>query len=420
VTAPPARPTGAVVRAGAVLAVLALVASRRPDAFSRPQFWAEDGALWFASAYQRGPLAALLEPAGAYFQTFSRLTAAGGLLVGLRHAPLLFNVAALLAQALPVLYLLSSRLAHVMPDRRVRAFAALLLLGLPNSFEVQISVTNAQTHLALLGFLIVIADAPQRGAWGTLDLLLLALGGLSGPTFVFLVPVALAVWWRERTSWRLAVLGVVAGVSAVQAATFLTDAARVRFVSPLGASVRRFLAIVGGQVVVGGLAGSPVHDALLGGSREPPLLVPALGLGAVLLVARAFVVTSSFALRAAIVFGALVLAAALASPALDHTPRWQALQWPAVGVRYWVIPTVAFLAVLLWSAGSDPRPAARRLARAALLVAVLVGMPLDWRVAPRPDLRFAEHVARFDAAPPGAIVRIPIPPRGWRMVLEKR
>src|SRR5690606_38118115 len=161
----------------------------RPDALTNPQFWAEDGRLWFAAAHNRGPLVALLEPAAGYFQTFSRLTAAAGVAVGLRAAPLVFNVAAIVGQALPPLYLLSSRLAGAIPDWRLRALAALILIGLPNSFEVQSNVTNVQTHLAILGFLIVVADAPRRRAWAACDLLLLIVGGLSGPTYVFLVPV---------------------------------------------------------------------------------------------------------------------------------------------------------------------------------------------------------------------------------------
>jgi hypothetical protein len=406
--------------AGAFVAVLALIASRRPDALTRPQFWAEDGGVWFAAAYNHGALASLLTPSAAYFQTFSRLSAAGGVLVGLRHAPLLFAAGALVAQALPVLYVLSSRMAGVLPDRRVRALAALLLVGLPNSFEVQINVTNAQTHFALLGFLIVVADAPPGRAWAALDLALLALGGLSGPTYVFLVPVALAAWWRERTPWRAAVGAVVAGVSAVQTLGFLIDTGGGRFTSALGASPGRFLGIVGGHVVLGGLASSTVHGALVRPGGDAPLLVAALGLVGVLVLVRAVLVSGNFPLRALALFAALVMAAALSSPAVGHVPRWQALQWPLVGGRYWFMPTVALLAALVWSAFRDPRRAGRALSLVALAVVLLVGVPLDWRVAPRPDLRFVQHVTRFEAAAPGTVVTIPIPPQGWTMSLRKR
>ena len=91
--APRAR-SGATRGALLYLAAVALVASRRPDGLTNPQFWAEDGAVWFAQAYNQGPLTALLTPWTGYVQTFSRLVAAASLLVPLRHAPLVFNVAA--------------------------------------------------------------------------------------------------------------------------------------------------------------------------------------------------------------------------------------------------------------------------------------------------------------------------------------
>jgi len=206
----------------------------------------------------------------------------------------------------------------------------------------------------------------------------------------------------------------------VQALGYATDTSRGRFASPLGASVHRFLGIVGGQVVVAGLAGSGTLRALTTWGSDAPGVVVALGLAGLLLVVRALVLSGSFALRMLALFAALVLAAALSSPAVKHVPRWQALQWSGVGARYWVIPTLAFLVTLAWCAARDPRLVVRWTSRAALAVLVLVGIPRDFRVPPRPDLRFAEHAARFAAAPSGTVVRIPIPPAGWRVILRKR
>ena len=50
---------------------------------------------------------------------------------------------------------------------------------------------------------------------------------------------------------------------------------------------------------------------------------------------------------------------------------------------------------------------------------LLIGLPLDWRVAPRPDLEFARHAERFERRRPGKKIRIPIPPEGWKMHLWK-
>ena len=119
-------------------------------------------------------------------------------------------------------------------------------------------------------------------------------------------------------------------------------------------------------------------------------------------------------------FATLALGAGLASPAIVHVPRWDGLLVPGAGIRYYAPPILAWLAVLLWSAARDPDGRVKYAARAALGAVLLIGMPLDWRVAPRPDLDFAAHAARFAAAEPGTLVRIPIPPVGWEMRLRKR
>ena len=101
-------------------------------------------------------------------------------------------------------------------------------------------------------------------------------------------------------------------------------------------------------------------------------------------------------------------------------PRWQALRIPNAGIRYYAPPILAYLAVLLWAAGSDPRRIGRWTARALLACVLLIGMPLDWVVKPRADLNFAGEAARFAAAPAGSEVEIPIPPEPWKMRLHKR
>jgi hypothetical protein len=97
--------------AGALILVL-----RRPDAILNPQFWAEDGKVWFANAYNLGPLRSLLLPQDGYFQTISRITAAISLLVPTKSAPLVFNLVALIIQLLPFGIIVSPRFAGVIPE----------------------------------------------------------------------------------------------------------------------------------------------------------------------------------------------------------------------------------------------------------------------------------------------------------------
>ena len=403
------------------LAAVALVVSRRPDGITYPQFWAEDGMVWFAQAYNEGALPALLSPWTGYAQTFSRLVAAVSLLVPFRDAPLVFNVAAVLAQALAPFFLASSRLASVIPDRRIRLLAALLWIGAPNGFEIQSNVTNAQTHFALLSLLIVLADAPPTRAWAVFDVSALLLGGLSGPTCVLLVPVAALAWLREPRRWRFVVLATLAVPAAVQLGVYLRTGGAGRQSTALGASAVRFLQIVGGQVFFAGTLGAKLYERLFVHGGRLFAAVPLLaGIGGLAFVARALRVSRSAPLRLFVLFATLALAAALWSPVLSAVPRWDGLRLPNVGIRYVAPPILAWLAVLLWSACADPSGRARLGARLTLAAVLLIGLPSDWRVAPRPDLDFPRHAERFERRRPGKPIRIPIPPEGWKMKLWKR
>src|SRR2546426_117604 len=64
----------------------AAVVSRRPDAISNPQFWAEDGQVWYAEAHARG-LRSLLSPYAGYFQTLPRVVAVAAQILPLTWAP---------------------------------------------------------------------------------------------------------------------------------------------------------------------------------------------------------------------------------------------------------------------------------------------------------------------------------------------
>jgi hypothetical protein len=84
------------------LLACALIVSRRPDAVFHAQFWAEDGRYFFADAYNVGWWAAIFRAYGGYFHALPRLGAAFALLVPFSLAPLVLNLIAISAQALPV------------------------------------------------------------------------------------------------------------------------------------------------------------------------------------------------------------------------------------------------------------------------------------------------------------------------------
>ncbi len=119
-----------------------------------------------------------------------------------------------------------------------------------------------------------------------------------------------------------------------------------------------------------------------------------------------------------IAFSAAVLAAALRSPLIAG----QGTQWEQLaidkGARYWFFPMLAFLWTLLWAVTSQKQ----RTLRAASLVCLAVvprAVIHDWQYRAYPDSSFAFYTHEFETAPRGAVVEIPVYPRGRVMVLRK-
>jgi len=100
-------------------------------------------------------------------------------------------------------------------------------------------------------------------------------------------------------------------------------------------------------------------------------------------------------------------------------PQWPLLLIPGVGGRYWFIPMLAFITVLVWSLRGSASRVSKTLAASALII-MLAGIILDWREPAFKDLSFTEHARRFESSASGAQVTIPINPPGCPMTLTRR
>ena len=178
-----------------------LLASRRPDALLHAQFYAEDGHVWFADAYNLGWWTTLFRTQDGYFQTLPRIGAALALHAPLKLAPLLMNLLAIAVQALPVNILLSAR-SSAWGSLRHRAMMAFLYLAIPNSGEMTVILTSTQWVLALIVFLLLVARKAAGIPGRVLDNSMVILCGLTGPFCLFLFPVAIIVAWNKRDVWR--------------------------------------------------------------------------------------------------------------------------------------------------------------------------------------------------------------------------
>ncbi|MGP8268739.1 MAG: hypothetical protein ACLQLH_01620 [Terracidiphilus sp.] len=391
--------------------------SRRPDAITHAQFWAEDGHAWFADAYNFGGWAALLRTQDGYFQGLPRLTAALAALVPLRVAPLVFNLIAIAIEALPVNLLLSFR-SSAWGSLRYRALLAFVYLALPNCWEMGAIITNSQWLLALCAFLLSVATAPRSIAGRAFDIAILLLCGLTGPFCLFLVLIAFFLAWKHRENWRWIEAGILAACCLIQACGLLiVDSAGRSHYAVLGASPALFVRLLAAQVylatLIGGNGLAYYSNTLLF------IFLLCVAIGGTALVVYCFI-ESTVEMRLFLAITALLFAASLSHPS-TASPKdltgWELLT-SAGGIRYWFFPTLAFAWSILWCFHSRIR--LLRIVSAPLILLMCIGIIRDWRHPAFEDMHFAEHVQRFEAAPAGTVLNIPENPAGWTVRLVKR
>ncbi|WP_093137377.1 hypothetical protein [Pseudoxanthomonas sp. GM95] len=396
-----------------------LIFSRRVDALTNAQFWAEDGVIWYRQAYELG-VASLLHSQNGYFQTVSRMTALLSLNVPLEYAPLFFNLVALFFNALPVLLINGARGVELLADRRVRLLLSFLYVAHPYSGEVHVNVTNIHWHLAVAALLVIFFN-DWRGSFRKIsDLFLVVLCGLSGTFALFLAPIAVWRHWMSRSRRSLA-LAALMSLCAVLQLFFILATPETRTAAPNGATFELFWKIVGGQVVLGGLLGDMwlrvANRSWWSASWIPSCVVSVV---AVLLMARAWF-KGGPRIMMVVALGGMVFGAALLSPQISSAePQWPIFSRSTAGGRYAFLPILAMYVCILWQVFHEGRRPVRVVASAMLACVLFVAIPHSWVLPPYQDFEFSRSAQRFEAARAGSVIQIPINPSGWVLSLKKR
>jgi hypothetical protein len=403
---------------GITLLACVIMVSRRVDAFTNAQFYAEDGAKWFANAYTYGPVGALDLSYNGYFQLLSRLGPVVAAPFGIRNAPLVYNIVGLVVQVAPVAFLLSSRFDTVVPSFRARIAVCAVYVLMPST-ELNVDITTAQFHLVILAFLVIVAAEPRRWYGKAFDVAVVLLCGLSGPFAYILLPVA-ALWFIvRRRPFTLVLCFALAVTIPIQVYADLTSP---RLHEPLGASLHNLLLIVSNRILLAGLLGveGGTHVFLAGTSRGA-LISDAVCLLALPIVAfaawRAPLELRMFGLTALI-----VAASGLAAPLVSTTGNaWTVMTVTGAGERYFLLAQIAWVVTLLWAATRLPRPAVRRTALAVCAVTFCSGLITGWRYQPFVDYHWAREARAITTARPGTKLVLPIPPGGgWAIDITAR
>lgn len=393
-----------------------LVVLRRPDALLNPQFWAEDGSIWYADAYNKG-LIALFTPQQGYMQTLPKLVAVLSLLFPLSFAPLIFNIVAIGVQTLPLYLITTKRFQQLVPSKLVRLLLILMYWLMPNVGELYINLTNAYWYLAVSAFIVLsFPDVSKKIKIG--DILIILFSGLTGPLSIFLFVIFGVSDYLSKKKLELytKVLGVTAVIQ-VLALIFSKNSDRI-FV-PVDNTFHFLSQIIIRQIVWGSLAGKIGQESIekYFASYAQSFYYFTLILAVILAVFALW--KGSKILRQFIVFGLITFASSL----VIHIP-WEVLI-TTYEVRYWLIPMLAFLSCVVGSV-YDKNPRLIRLIGFCFIFIFFFFVFKNYRqyhnfrYGPYQDFQFQEYAKQFEELPPGEMFSIPINPSGWQVVLIKQ
>lgn len=192
-----------------MLAALALLAVRTPDAFLNPQFWAEDGVVFWQQMADHGPWAAFQIPYAGYLHAAPRLTAIVASFFDPAYAPRLYASAAILLTVWSAV-----TAARCVEDHRLGFLlgVGLLLPPMANG-EIFGNITNVQWLLApTLALLLAAPPSINRAAFALI-------AGLSGPFSIFIAPIAAI----RAVTKRDIVAALIVASGCVQAYALLTS-----------------------------------------------------------------------------------------------------------------------------------------------------------------------------------------------------
>jgi hypothetical protein len=198
-----------------VVLLTGLFVLRFPDVLRTPQFWAEDGRLFFHDNLCLGA-GALVKSYAGYHHLVPRLTALAASWFPVTLAPVIFCWVAIALTALVLYLILSPRLE--LPFRPLLALAVVLT---PQGDEVFANITNIQWLLPL-GVIALLLMAPcQSRAVQVMEAVYLAIAGLTGPFVLILLPLFTVRTWLDRQnpeSWKrsLTLLAVAFAAALVQ------------------------------------------------------------------------------------------------------------------------------------------------------------------------------------------------------------
>ncbi len=373
---------------------------RRPETLLRPEFFNEDGQVFYIGTYFGTPLQTILRPYAGYLNLVPRLVALLSRLVPVADAPLVTNSAALLITGAVCAYIAGGRLSGAIPSASLRWTIAGLVVLLPNSHETLGSIAYTQWYLGMYLLTAAFATSPRTRAVEAVDLLALGAASLTGPWGVLFTPLyawqarpSLAIrradHARDRAPKRLSWDWV--RIRAALAVCLPSLAQLAYIVATPAPSMGNGVATLAGTM---GVIGNRFVDAPFLGAIWTSLLLQAglpfallagltVGIGGLVIVAF-----SALTVRARVV-ALYVVGVTVTATVIRERAMLGGFLDPGVAERYVVVPGLVLAAVAVSAVARGK--GATRVAGMVLVALLTFGIVGDFRVPPHPSLDWPQR-----------------------------
>jgi hypothetical protein len=190
---------------------------RKTDSILNPQFWAEDGVIFFLQQYEQGA-SAIFQPYAGYLHLVPRLIAFfADLFFPYSFAPYVYNYSSLLITLLVIASIYSRR--FTIGNKNLLSLTIVLIPHYTS--EVFLNITNLQWILAIL-IIITLLKEPPHPKYGNVylqivsDLTVIICCGLTGPFIIFLTPFFMWKYFNNKSRYSFIIVLVVIAVASMQ------------------------------------------------------------------------------------------------------------------------------------------------------------------------------------------------------------
>jgi hypothetical protein len=200
--------------AGVAAGAIALIVYRDPSLFYSPRYWAEEGAVYYDTAYVSPFWAALVSPHQGYYSFWANIAGILATLVPVERAPAVGTGMALVV-ILAILFAILINDAQSIDTPLKKGVACFAAIVVSAAGEIWLTSCNSQHFVALLVFLALIdskTSSAKRPFWYALAVL----AGLTSTAANFLTPLVLVKYWMRRERPDLVLFFILCFTSALQ------------------------------------------------------------------------------------------------------------------------------------------------------------------------------------------------------------